>query len=100
MSLAILFPGQGTQHAQMLPWLDGAGSEALAPLVEAFGPGWRSRLADLEWAQRNEVAQPLITGLCLAAWRVLAPLLPPPAVIVGYSVGERFVPRRRCFRRP
>jgi [acyl-carrier-protein] S-malonyltransferase len=88
MSLAVLFPGQGTQHPDMLPWLDAADGQRLGPLVEAFGPDWRSRLADMEWAQRNEVAQPLITGLSVSAWQVLAPLLPPPTVVVGYSVGE------------
>jgi len=88
MSLGILFPGQGTQYPEMLPWLDALGDDALAPLVEAFGPSWRSRLADSEWARHNAVAQPLITALCLAAWHALVPLLPPPAVVVGYSVGE------------
>ncbi len=88
MSLAVLFPGQGTQHPAMLPWLDAAGGDALVPLVDTFGADWRARLADTAWAQRNEVAQPLITGLGIAAWRVLAALLPAPAVVAGYSVGE------------
>jgi [acyl-carrier-protein] S-malonyltransferase len=88
MSLGILFPGQGTQHPDMLPWLDHVSSGALTPLVEAFGPDWRARLADLEWTRQNNVAQPLITGLCLAAWHAVAPLLPAPTVVMGYSVGE------------
>jgi [acyl-carrier-protein] S-malonyltransferase len=88
VSLAVLFPGQGTQHAAMLPWLDAAGADALMPLVDALGADWRERLADAAWAQRNDVAQPLLTGVCIAAWRVLVPLLPRPAVVAGYSVGE------------
>jgi len=88
MSLAILFPGQGTQYPDMLPWLDAADATSLAPLVDAFGPDWRARFADVKWTQRNEVAQPLITGLCVSAWNVMAPLLPHPTVVIGYSVGE------------
>ncbi len=72
----------------MLRWLDGANPRAVQPLVDALGADWRSRVADAEWAQRNDVAQPLITGLCIAAWHALAGLLPRPAVVAGYSVGE------------
>jgi [acyl-carrier-protein] S-malonyltransferase len=88
VSLAVLFPGQGTQHPAMLSWLDAAGADAVVPLVNALGGDWRARLADVSWAQRNDVAQPLITGLCIAAWRVLGRQLPAPAVVAGYSVGE------------
>lgn len=88
MSLAVLFPGQGTQHPATLPWLDACGPDPLRPLVEALGADWRSRSADTGWAQRNEVAQSLITGLGIAAWHVLSPDLPRPAVVAGYSVGE------------
>ena len=90
MSLALLFAGQGTQHAAMLPWLEACPNAAPAlTLVNAqLGTDWRSRLADPEWAQRNAVAQPLLTGLSLAAWQGLAPSLPAPAVVAGYSVGE------------
>ena len=34
------------------------------------------------------MAQPLLTGLGIAAWQALAPDLPPPAAVAGYSVGE------------
>jgi [acyl-carrier-protein] S-malonyltransferase len=43
---------------------------------------------DPAWAGRNAHAQPLLTGLALAAWHQLSPLLPPPVVVAGYSVGE------------
>jgi [acyl-carrier-protein] S-malonyltransferase len=88
VSLALLFPGQGTQHAAMLPWLDASTAEALQPLVGAFGAQWRARLADGEALRRNALAQPLVTAIGIAAWRALAPLLPAPAVVAGYSVGE------------
>lgn len=88
VSLALLFPGQGTQHPALLPWLDAEAAAVCQPLVAAFGTDWRARLADAEWAQRNVVAQPLLTGIGVAAWCALAPRLPKPAVVAGYSVGE------------
>ncbi|MCO5975194.1 acyltransferase domain-containing protein [Ideonella oryzae] len=91
MSLALLFPGQGTQHAGMLPWLEAhaAARPVLARMADLLAaPDWRERLADAPWAQSNPVAQPLLTGVSLAAWAVLAPGLPAPAAVLGYSVGE------------
>lgn len=87
MSYALLFSGQGTQHPEMLPWLGDT------PLVRAtcrrLGvDDWRAALAEPGWATRNLHAQLLLTGLGLAAWRELAPGLPPPAAVAGYSVGE------------
>jgi [acyl-carrier-protein] S-malonyltransferase len=60
----------------------------LARISAQLGADWRTRLDDPEWGQRNGVAQPLLTGLGLAAWQSLAPRLPPPTVVAGYSVGE------------
>ena len=90
MSLALLFSGQGTQHSAMLPWLetDPAASPALANMAATLGENWRARLMDDTWATANHIAQPLITGVCLAAWSALANYLPRPAVMAGYSVGE------------
>ncbi len=90
MSLALLFPGQGTQHAALLPWLDEqpAAQATLAQLAADIGIDWRQRLADPAWAGDNGVAQSLLTATSVAAWQCLAPLLPVPAVIAGYSVGE------------
>lgn len=89
---AVLFPGQGSQHAAMLPWLEAepAAGRALAAIAARLGADWRARLArDEAWRQRNAVAQVLVTGSSLAAWAVLAPKLPgPPAIVAGYSVGE------------
>ncbi len=90
MSLALLFAGQGTQHATMLPWLEACPEAApgLARVTAQLGADWRGRLADAPWAECNAVAQPLLTGLSLAAWQCLAQGMPPPAVVAGYSVGE------------
>jgi [acyl-carrier-protein] S-malonyltransferase len=83
---ALVFAGQGMQHAGMLPWL--AQDEAVRAVEDELGADWRKRLNDPAWAGRNAHAQVLLTGLALAAWAQLAPLLPPPAVVAGYSVGE------------
>lgn len=90
MGLALLFPGQGAQHPHMLPWLD-ARPEAQAPLnamAAQLGVDWRDRLAAPDWLRTNAVAQPLLTGVNLAAWQVLAAQLPRPVAVAGYSVGE------------
>lgn len=90
MSVALLFPGQGTQHAAMLRWLESAPAAraALQALGAALGDDWRARLHDTAWAESNAVAQPLITGASLAAWAALAPGLPRVVAVAGYSVGE------------
>ena len=90
MSYAIVFPGQGTQYAAMLPWLESeAGrSEALLRLNQSLGADWRVHLTEPEWSIRNDVAQPLLTGTCLAAWEAVRPLLPTPTAAAGYSIGE------------
>jgi len=90
MSLALLFSGQGSQHAGALPWLDRRpeAADILQLIAATLGANWRARLVDTAWATSNEVAQPLITGLSIAAWQCLADKLPRPAVVAGYSVGE------------
>ena len=90
MTLALLFPGQGTQHPEMLPWLetDPLAAPVLALLSAEIGADWRTRLQDPAWASDNRNAQILLTGSGIGAWQCLAPLLPAPAVIAGYSVGE------------
>nr|WP_145552667.1 acyltransferase domain-containing protein [Variovorax boronicumulans] len=87
MAWGLLFSGQGGQHPGMLPWLaeDGLTRSVAARLGVA---DWRTALADAVWSARNAHAQCLLTGLALAAWSQLAPLVPPPAAIAGYSVGE------------
>ncbi len=87
MSFALLFSGQGNQHPAMLPWL--ADGELVRNTCARLGvDDWRRALADPQWAERNGNAQTLLTGLALAAWAQLAPLVPPPAAVAGYSVGE------------
>ena len=90
MSVALLFPGQGTQHPAMLPWLEDcdAARPLLARLAAELGGDWRAQLVDTAWSQSNAVAQPLVTGASLAAWAALSAALPRVVAVAGYSVGE------------
>lgn len=91
MSLALLFSGQGSQHAGMLPWLAPSASpdDLLAGMAQQLAASdWRAAMADPDWATTNRRAQVLITGLAISAWQQLARLLPAPVGIAGYSVGE------------
>ena len=87
MGFALVFSGQGMQHAAMLPWL--AEDELVERMRAQLGiADWRERLQDAAWASRNANAQVLLTGLDLAAWAQLSASLPAPAAVAGYSVGE------------
>ncbi|WP_431275120.1 malonate decarboxylase subunit epsilon [Variovorax ureilyticus] len=86
MSYALIFSGQGMQHPAMLAWL--AEDDVLRSVQRRLGHDWRERLRDPDWAGRNANAQLLLTGAGLAAWTALAPHVPAPAVVAGYSVGE------------
>ena len=99
MSFALLFAGQGTQHAAMLPWLESqaAAQPALRAMEHYTGADWRDRLGSAETVSSNAFAQPLITGTSLAAWAVVQAHLQGqckaaeaalPALVAGYSVGE------------
>jgi [acyl-carrier-protein] S-malonyltransferase len=87
MSFALVFSGQGAQHPAMLPWLDEG--EIVRSMCDRLGrDDWRAAFAEPAWAHRNDHAQLLLTGLALAAWQQLAPALPTPCALAGYSVGE------------
>lgn len=88
MSFALLFSGQGAQHPGMLPWLAHDDPFVRDMCARLAVDGWRQALADRAWAERNDNAQTLLTGLALAAWNQVAPLVASPAAIAGYSVGE------------
>jgi [acyl-carrier-protein] S-malonyltransferase len=90
VSVALLFPGQGTQHPAMLAWLESEPSAVpvLAGMASRLGADWRARLGDVAWSQSNAIAQPLVTGASLATWSALADDLPRVVAVAGYSVGE------------
>ncbi|AMO94819.1 acyl transferase domain protein [Collimonas fungivorans] len=90
--LAILCPGQGGQHAGMfdLPCTDPATAGLLQQWLSFAVPGQQLEqvLADEELLFSNRFAQPLIVAASAAAWSALQPLLPAPALVAGYSIGE------------
>ena len=91
MNYGLLFSGQGTQHAAMVPWLesDPACAPALQALTGVLGSDWRAGLQDAAQRSRNTFAQPLITGTAVAAWAAVRGALgDAPAALAGYSVGE------------
>lgn len=90
VSLGLLFPGQGTQHPHMLPWLDRPGPHTgvLDLMATRLATDWRQRLNDPAWGFQNTVAQVLLTGIGLAAWSAIRDQLPAPRAVAGYSVGE------------
>lgn len=90
MRLAILCPGQGSQHAGMFDLL--AGSRAAEQVLEqtqaAFTLDWRRIVRSGENIFANRIAQPLLCAAELATWAALRERSPEPAVFAGYSVGE------------
>lgn len=88
MSYVVVCAGQGTQHPQMLPWLDDRRPRVVSMQAQLGVADWRAAAADPAWAEGNRTAQTLVTGLALAAWDEIAPGLPVPAAVAGYSVGE------------
>jgi len=87
MGYALIFSGQGMQHPAMLPWLENTEPLRLAAQRLEIRD-WRERLSDPAWLSANRHAQLLLTACALAAWGQIAPHLPPPDMIAGYSVGE------------
>ena len=91
MGLGILCPGQGAQSASMLDLL--AGGERARVMLDLAAATLGAHPDDLvtgppERLFENVIAQPLVCAVTLAAWAELAPRLPSPLVMAGYSVGE------------
>ena len=90
MTLAVLCPGQGAQHARMLDTLlrhDEARAvfDAAQRALGHDPRGWLESESDLF---ANARAQPLICTTQLAAWTALSPEVETPIAFAGYSVGE------------
>jgi [acyl-carrier-protein] S-malonyltransferase len=91
MSYALLFSGQSSQHADMLPWLETepACRPLLNQMADRIGADWRQQLQAPSRRANNAFAQVLVTGTAVAAWSALqSHLSEPPSVVAGYSVGE------------
>lgn len=92
---AVLCPGQGGQHGRMFDVIgENIKTKELldqwrlddhlpAPLATLIGDG-----TDNAGLFANLAAQPLIVTATLVAWKKLKAVLPVPALVAGYSIGE------------
>jgi [acyl-carrier-protein] S-malonyltransferase len=89
MTLAVLCPGQGGQHAEMFARVADtpAAAGVLAAASTLLGTSVQTLAAD-PGRYANAVAQPLVCAGTLAQWQVLREQLPTPLLVLGYSVGE------------
>ncbi|MBB4131274.1 malonate decarboxylase subunit epsilon [Xanthomonas sp. 3075] len=89
MSLALLCPGQGGQHARMFAHVADAPAaiDVLAAAAKVLGSAPQT-LAEDPHRYANATAQPLVCAGTLAHWQVLHDQLPTPLLVLGYSVGE------------
>lgn len=89
MSLALLCPGQGAQHAAMFerarPYP--AAREVMAAATALLGRDV-VEAAGNEDRFDNAQAQPLLCAATLAQWQALREALPVPLLVAGYSIGE------------
>ena len=93
MSLALLFPGQGSQHVGMAQELAGAhpaAAEVLAEADDALGFALSRLMAEgpEDELTATENAQPAILAHSIAALRVVGEALGPAAFAAGHSLGE------------
>lgn len=89
MSLALLCPGQGAQHAAMFDRVRDlpAARHTLDAASTVLGRDvFAAAAADDRFD--NVRAQPLLCAASLAHWQGLREVLPTPTVIAGYSIGE------------
>lgn len=90
--LAILCPGQGSQHPQMfdLASTDSRVHKLLQqwPLGKICGMPLPMVLAEHDLLFANRIAQPLIVAAELAIWEAIKHHIPAPALVAGYSIGE------------
>ncbi|WP_126947418.1 malonate decarboxylase subunit epsilon [Xanthomonas sp. BRIP62418] len=89
MSLAVLCPGQGGQHAAMFARVADApaAAEVIAAASKVLGASAYTLAAD-NARYTNAIAQPLVCAGTLAHWQLLRAQLPTPVLVLGYSVGE------------
>ncbi|WP_313435314.1 malonate decarboxylase subunit epsilon [Stenotrophomonas sp.] len=89
MSLALLCPGQGAQHAAMFDRVRGlpAAGDVLDAASAVLGRDVLVAAAD-DARFDNALAQPLLCAASLAHWQGLREQVPVPVVVAGYSIGE------------
>lgn len=89
MSLALLCPGQGAQHAAMFERVRDlpAAHNVLEAASAVLGRDVFAAAAD-ESRFGNALAQPLLCAASLSHWQGLREAVPAPVLVAGYSIGE------------
>ncbi|MBH1462242.1 malonate decarboxylase subunit epsilon [Stenotrophomonas maltophilia] len=89
MSLALLCPGQGAQHAAMFEHVRDlpAARNVLEAASAVLGRDVFAVAAD-ESRFGNALAQPLLCAASLAHWQGLREAVQAPVLVAGYSIGE------------
>lgn len=89
MSLAILCPGQGSQHAAMFQrLLDVEPAKPILARIEELTGLTLSNLNDPQVLTENRIAQVLVVGHTLALWSSLSDRPTHGLTVAGYSVGD------------
>jgi [acyl-carrier-protein] S-malonyltransferase len=90
VTLAVLCPGQGSQHPGKLDVVESStrAHRVLEDAARALGADVRMWLREPDDIEHNVIAQPLICVAQQAAWQALCDSLPAPRLFAGYSVGE------------
>lgn len=90
--IALLCSGQAGQHAGMFDLVrsDPQAAQLLQswPLEEVCGRPLQDMLADEAGMFANLVAQPLVIAAALSTWEAIRHIVPSPALVAGYSIGE------------
>lgn len=91
MSVAVIFPGQGTQHAGMAgPWRDHPSWSVVERAEAALGEPLGHLVTDAppESLARTREAQLAVLVTSLVAWDALGPLGDTPVAFAGHSLGQ------------
>jgi [acyl-carrier-protein] S-malonyltransferase len=93
VTVAWVFPGQGSQHVGMaMAWREASdcAREALDEATDGLGFDLVTLMRDGPADQLDEtaMAQPAIFAASIAILRATVDTLPPPAVVAGHSMGE------------